>query len=94
MSYDRDQAWAVFKDQRIQEYNRRRVMEEENQRRARFGERKLHIDCSFKTQYSETLSKLLESKGYRYGHSGREYERRAELVEGQQSFVTEDYISD
>jgi len=39
--------------------------------------RKVHVDCSFKPEYSERLSELLEEKGYRYGVNGRSYERRA-----------------
>ena len=38
--------------------------------------KKLHVDCSFRTDYVERMVDILEAKGYRYGYSGRPCERR------------------
>lgn len=39
--------------------------------------KKLHIDCSFKPEYSERLADFLDERGYRYGYNGKPCERRS-----------------
>lgn len=58
-------------------YRRKRIMDTDMGAIEKRIVKKLHIDCSFKPEYSERLADFLDEKGYRYGYNGRPCERRA-----------------